>query len=107
MQEATRSKPKEQAFFDDPAIDSLLGVLMALATEHYVLRDRVRVLEEQLSRAGQIDPSVVSAAPAPEEQVSAQEDASAFVADLLRPILGIQESMGSSGRLSLGRSKDG
>lgn len=96
MQEGTRSRPKEQTFFDDPALDSLLGVLMALATEHYVLRDRVRVLEEQLSAAGQIDPSALRAAPPPEERVSAQQDASAFVADLLRPILGIQESVGGS-----------
>lgn len=101
MQEAARSKPKEQAFFEDPCMDALLGVLMALATEHYVLRDRVRVLEEQLSGAGQIDPSALSAAPPPEQRASAQEDASSFVADLLRPILGIQESIGSSGRQSL------
>lgn len=101
MQDAAPIKPKEQTFFDEPAIDALLGVLMALATEHYVLRDRVRVLEEQLAVAGQIDPSALSKTPAPEEQVGAQEDASAFVADLLRPLLGIQESMGSSGRMSL------
>src|SRR5690242_17664268 len=106
MPEAARSRPKEQTFFDDPVIDSLLGVLMALATEHYVLRDRVRALEEQLSGTGHLDPSALSATPAPEERVLGQEDASAFVADLLRPILGIQESMGSSGRLSLRRSED-
>lgn len=106
MQEATRSKPKEQTFFDDPAIDSLLGVLMALATEHYVLRDRVRALEEQLSAGGQIDRAALSAAPAPDERASAQEDASSFVADLLRPILGIQDSIGSSGRLSLRRFEE-
>lgn len=98
MHDATRGRPKEQTFFDDPAIDSLLGVLMALATEHYVLRDRVRALEEQLSGTGQIDPSALRAAPAPEEQVSVQKDASAFAADLLRPILGVQESVGGSGR---------
>lgn len=106
MQEATRSKLTEQIFFDDPAMDALLGIVMALAAEHYVLRDRVRALEEQLGEAGQIDPSALSTTPAPEERVSAQEDASAFVADLLRPILGIQESLGSSGRLSLKGSGD-
>lgn len=107
MQEAARSKLEEQRFFDDPAMDALLGVLMALATEHYVLRDRVQVLEGQLSGAGQVDPAALSAAPAAEERVNAQEDASAFVADLLRPILGIQESVGSSGRFSLKGSEDG
>lgn len=107
MQEAASGKPKEQTFFDEPAIDALLGVVMALATEHYVLRDRMRVLEEQLIVTGQIDPSTLSGTPAPEERVSAQEDASTFVADLLRPLLGIQESMGSSGRMSLKSSEEG
>lgn len=106
MHEAPSSKPKEQTFFDEPAIDALLGVVMALATEHYVLRDRVRVLEEQLIVTGQIDPSTLSATPAPEERASTQEDASSFVADLLRPLLGLQESMGSSGRVSLKGSEE-
>jgi hypothetical protein len=107
MQDAARSRPKEQTFFEEPAIDALLGVLMALATEHYVLRDRVRILEEQLIVAGQIDPSELSATPTPAERVSNQEDASAFVADLLRPLLGIQESAGSSESLSLKKPTNG
>ena len=39
------SRP-EQTFFPDPAIDRELGVVMALATEVYVLRDRTRALIE-------------------------------------------------------------
>lgn len=42
----------EQIFFPDPAIDRVLGVVMALATEVYVLRDRTRALEAQLAGAG-------------------------------------------------------
>ncbi len=34
----------EQVFFEDPAVDRLMGVVLALATEHYVLLDRVHVL---------------------------------------------------------------
>ena len=37
-----------------PAVDRLMGVLMALATEHYVLRDRYRALERQLAAAGKV-----------------------------------------------------
>ena len=35
----------EQTFFEDPAIDRLMGVTMALAAEVYVLRERLRALE--------------------------------------------------------------
>ena len=38
----------EQTFFDDPALDRAFGVVMALATEVYVQRDRLRALERQL-----------------------------------------------------------
>ena len=34
----------EQSFFADPALDRAMGVIMALATEVYVLRDRLRAL---------------------------------------------------------------
>ena len=35
----------EQTFFEDPALDRAFGVVMALATEVYVLRNRQRALE--------------------------------------------------------------
>ena len=39
----SETKPRpEQVFFADPAIDRMMGVVMALAGEVYVLRDRVR-----------------------------------------------------------------
>lgn len=101
MQEASPDRPEEQTFFDDPAVDALLGVVMALATEHYVLRDRVRALEEQLCRTGRLDPSALAGAPPESSRAGDQEDAAGFVADLLRPILGIQESIGAGGDFSL------
>ena len=39
----------EQTFFDAPAIDRLMGVVMPLATEVYVLRDRDAFVEHLLS----------------------------------------------------------
>jgi hypothetical protein len=91
----------EQTFFDDAAVDGMMGVLMALAEDHYVLRDRVRQLEQQLARAGHIDMAALNAAPPLEEAGAAQDDANAFVDDLLRPLLGIQDSVGAGGRFSL------
>ena len=103
MQEAARDRPEEQTFFDDPAVDALLGVVMALAMEHYVLRDRLRAMEEQLVRAGQVDRSALAAPPPTSARAGEQRDAAAFVEDLLRPILGIQQASGVGGRFSLKR----
>ena len=38
----------EQTFFEDPALDRAFGVVMALATEVYVLRNRQKALERLL-----------------------------------------------------------
>lgn len=103
MQDAARNRPDEQTFFDDPAIDALFGVVMALATEHYVLRDRLRAMEEQLVRDGHMAPSALAAAPPATARESNQRDAADFVAELLRPILGIQQATGAGGRFSLKR----
>jgi hypothetical protein len=95
----------EQLFFDDPAVDGLMGVLMSLATDHYVLRDRVQVLEKQLIRAGHLDRAALEAPSTPEETAAANDDAAAFANELLRPLLGLQETVGSGGRFSLKKHK--
>lgn len=94
----------EQVFFEDPAIDRLLGVLMTLATDHYVLRDRIRVLEEQLSRAGRIDPALLAQAPDEAQRDVDDADAAEFVDSLLRPLLGVQEAAGTPGFFTLKNS---
>jgi hypothetical protein len=99
--EAGSSGRAEQVFFDDAAVDGLMGVLMALAEDHYVLRDRVRRIERQLARGGQLDVAALDAAPPPEEAVAGQEDAAGFVSELLRPLLGLQDAVGPGGRFSL------
>lgn len=43
---------REQRFFEDEAVDRLLGVLMQLVGEVYVLRDRQAALEQVLARHG-------------------------------------------------------
>ncbi|MGH9434441.1 MAG: hypothetical protein ACRD06_00410 [Terriglobia bacterium] len=103
MQDALPERKEEQIFFDDPAVDALLGVVMTLAMEHYVLRDHVRSLEERLVQTGHMDPSALPAVPPASSRASDQKDAAAFVEDLLRPILGIQQASGVSGRFSLKR----
>ena len=96
----------EQVFFDDPAVDRIMGVVMALATEHYVLRDRVRALENELSRQGSLDVKALDQGPDAAQQEAARADGEAFAEALLEPLLGRQQSLGASGRFSLQRSQD-
>ncbi len=91
----------EQQFFDDPAVDRLMGVLMALATEHYVLRDRYRALERQLAAAGQVDVAALDSEPGADELSASRQDRDDFVNALLQPLLGQQQSLGATGRFSL------
>ena len=78
----------EQTFFADPALDRAMGVIMALATEVYVLRERLRALEGKLAEAGVIAQGALDAEPSPDELAAAAADRAAFVAHLLHPLLG-------------------
>ena len=42
----------EQTFFADPALDRAFAVVMALAQEVWVLKDRVAAMEAQLAERG-------------------------------------------------------
>ena len=85
----------EQVFFDDPAVDRLMGVVFALATEHYVLLDRVHRLERQLGDAGIL--------PAGEQLSAEHADAATLAETLFRPLLAVQQARGAAGRFSLSR----
>ncbi len=43
---------KEQVFFKDDAIDRLMGVVTVLASEVYILRDRLKAIETLLDKKG-------------------------------------------------------
>jgi hypothetical protein len=85
----------EQTFFEDPAIDRVLGVTMALASEVYVLRDRLRALEARLTEAGVVPSGALDAEPSPEELARSAADREAFVAHLMGNLLGQQVSKGA------------
>jgi len=85
----------EQSFFEDPAIDRVLGLTMALASEVYVLRDRLRALEARLAEAGVVAPEALDAEPGPEETARNAADRDAFVAHLMSNLLGEQVSKGA------------
>ena len=85
----------EQTFFEDPAIDRVLGLTMALASEVYVLRDRLRALEARLAEAGVVAPDALDVEPGPEEIARNAADRDAFVAHLMGNLLGEQVSKGA------------
>jgi hypothetical protein len=92
---AEEARP-EQTFFPDPALDRAFGVVMALATEVWVMRDRMRALEAQLAAAGRLDTAALAAEPGPEEAAASRTDRDAFVQHLMQPLLGRQVSKGVS-----------
>ncbi len=86
----------EQTFFEDPALDRAFGVVMALATEVYVLRDRLRALERVLDEKGVIERANLDAATDDSERLAAAEDRDAFVEGLMINLLGKQQAKGPS-----------
>ena len=79
----------EQVFIADPALDRAFGTVMALATEVYVLRDRLQALEAALARRGALDPAALAAEPSAEEVAARAADRAAFVAHIMEPLLGL------------------
>lgn len=92
----TQTDRPEQTFFADEALDRAFAVVMALATEVYVLRDRLQALEAALDNKGVIDRAALSDAPSTEEAAAKAADREAFVAHLMAPLLGRQASKGAS-----------
>ncbi len=84
----------EQNFFEDEALDRAFGVVMALASEVYVLRDRVHALESLLTEGGVIDDGALDAEPGAAELAERGADRDAFVAHLMGNLLGTQSSQG-------------
>lgn len=86
----------EQTFFDDEALDRAFGVVMALASEVYVLRDRVQALEALLTENGIIAEGALDVEPDAAAIAANSADREAFVAHLMQNLLGTQVSKGTS-----------
>jgi hypothetical protein len=82
----------EQTFFPDPALDRAFGVVMALAQEVWVLRDRMAAMEAQLAERGVLQIEKLNEEPAGDERAAERE---AFVAHLMQSLLGAQQSKGT------------
>jgi hypothetical protein len=85
----------EQTFFEDEALDRAFGVVMTLASEVYVLRDRLQALEQLLTDSGVIAAGALDAEPDAAALAERGADRDAFVAHLMQNLLGTQMSKGA------------
>jgi hypothetical protein len=58
---SAKAKGKRPAYFDDPAQDRLLSILMALVGEVGVLRERLDTVERLLEKRGTFGPADIEA----------------------------------------------
>lgn len=86
----------EQVFFEDPALDRAFGVVMALATEVHVQRDRLAALERLLEQHGLLDRAALDAEPDEAERQRGAAERQAFVEGLMASLLGTQQARGAS-----------
>lgn len=78
---------KEPRFLHDLPLDNVVGALIALAGEVYILRDRVQTLEAVLTEAKTIAPDAVeNFKESPEKDKARNEDAKKFVNRVLREL---------------------
>jgi hypothetical protein len=85
---------REQQFFEDPVVDRLMGVVMALAAEVYIIKDRERALEQVLADKGIIGSDAVeSFKPASPDQESSGKERDAFVSRIFESIVAGGEAM--------------
>ncbi len=74
-------------FFPDPNVDRVLGVVMELAGEVYVLRDRLRRLETLLEERGSLTRADLDAfQPSAKQRSAWLAERDAFIARVLAPM---------------------
>jgi hypothetical protein len=83
---------KKSHQFENPEMDTLLGIVLSLGNEVYVLRDRLRIIEKTLEAKGTISRADIEAyKPTHEEEEEIRKDNDAFMARLFRVFEGDPE----------------
>jgi hypothetical protein len=81
------------SFYPDPNVDRVLGVVLELAAEVYVLRDRVRTMERLLERNGVLDASQLETyEPDAHERAQRLAERDALIARILAPMTAQSDS---------------
>lgn len=93
MSETVEKPRSEPTYFIDPVLDRVTGMVMALAAEVWVLRDRNRALERILEGSGALAPGALDRyQPTAEEAAALVRDRDDFVKALMDHLLGQQTS---------------
>lgn len=86
-----KAKGKRPAYFEDPAIDRTLSILMALVGEVSVLRERLDTVERLLERKGTISRADIEAYEP--DRASGQERGMQTREYIARVMRGVQQDM--------------
>jgi len=77
----------DQTFFPDPNVDRVLGVVLELAAEVYVLRERLQAVERLLDQNGALSREDIDRAmPSPAERARQLAERDALIARILAPM---------------------
>ena len=91
LRAGAKAKGKRPAYFDDPAIDRLLSIVMALAGEVSVVRERLDTVERLLETRGSINRAdIENYVPDADSAYARGLNTREFVARILR---GVQQDM--------------
>jgi hypothetical protein len=86
-QAGRRAKGRRPQFFEDPAVERVMSIAMALAGELSVTRERLDTLERVLAARGLIEPDAVERfEPDTAAQAARHEMGRAYIARVLRLI---------------------
>jgi len=80
------AKGDRPTFFDDPAVDALVTMVLELAREQWVLRHRLAVIEDYVERRDGSLGAVESHALPPEATAALDAQRAEFVARLFRAV---------------------
>jgi hypothetical protein len=74
--------------FEDPALDQLLGITLALGAEVWSLRDRLTLLEQVLTQNGtDVSGLIEELAADPDRAAAVAAERDAFLERFLRPLI--------------------
>ena len=92
-----QTKRPDQTYFEDPAVDRLLGAVMTLAAELHVTRDHVRVLEKLLVDKGVVQADEVASFVPDQATANAWDtERDAFVVSLMEALQGVTRARGAN-----------
>ena len=93
---ARTAKGKKPQYFSDPAIDKLLSIVLSLAGELSVTRERLDAMERLLEKEGVLRRSDLDGfQPGPQETLERSEERAAYLERVLRAVqMELEEAVG-------------